>query len=66
MENLNIHQKINVRSYFNSLEGESFLRVKRPTLVNQSNFDQTEQPFFAENCVRLTGWKKSTLRNLKK
>ncbi len=63
---LSVHQKINVRSYFNSLEGESFLRVKRPTLVNQSNFDQTKEPFFPELWNRFRGWKKSTLRNLKK
>lgn len=63
---LTIHQKINVRSYFNSLEGESFLRVKRPIIVNQFNSQQAEQPFFHELWLRFRGWKKSNLRTLKK
>lgn len=67
MNNLSIHQKINIKSHFNPENNDLwFMRINRPNIEGSTCFKLKTQPFFPELSERWKGWSKLMLINLKK
>lgn len=64
---MNIHQKINVRSYFNPVEDDlNDCRANRPRILHPDQSEYMDGPITTELVPRFKGWKKYELRNIKK
>lgn len=67
---MTIHEKINIKSWFNSESIDKwFMRINRPNIVNSINDKfKAEEPFMVEKSSLYKGWKHTTevIRRIKK